>query len=80
MFKNNNATKKGKLNMNIDKTMRISDGSPHNNKKLYVTVNTKPSCKLEFLDHLWLPFIGQPQSDVIVFAMISLYIYKIIVT
>ena len=36
------------------------------NTKLSVTVKTKNACKLEFTDHLWLPFLDQPQSDIVV--------------
>ena len=49
------------------------------NKKLFVTVNPKHPCKLEFSDHLWLPFLDKPQSDVVVFAIICFQIYKMLV-
>ena len=28
-------------------------------KRFFVTVQTKNTCKLEFADHLWLPFFDQ---------------------
>ena len=52
MFKKNNATKKGKLNITRHKATRITDGIYQNNNKLFVNFNTKPPCKLEFSDHL----------------------------
>ena len=75
MCKINDGRKIGKLNMNKQKYMRIPDHICKNNKHLFVTVNTRSACKLEFSDHLWLPFIDQPQSDVVVFAMIYFHIY-----
>ena len=50
------------------------------NKKLFVTNQLKDACKLEFADHLWLPFFDQPQSDILVFAIITFKIYNILVT
>ena len=35
---------------------------------------------MEFTDHLLLPFLDQNQSDVVVFAIISFQIYKILLT
>ena len=35
---------------------------------------------MKFSDHLWLPFVDQPQSDVLAFAIFYLYIFIIIVT
>ena len=37
-------------------------------------------CKLEFADNLWLPFLDRPQSDIVVFAIITFQIYKILLT
>ena len=45
-----------------------------------MTVHAKNSYKSEFSNHLWLPFCDQPQSDIVVFARITLYMYKILVT
>ena len=53
--------------MNIHEYMRIPDDFFQNNFKLFVTLNPKYTCKLEFSDHLWPPFLGQPQSDVVIF-------------
>ena len=50
------------------------------NKKCTVTIQPKNACKLEFLDHLWLPFLDHPHSDIVVFAVITFQIYKIIVS
>ena len=44
-----------------------------------MTVHPKNACKLEFADHLWLPFINQPQSDVVFYARITFHIYNILV-
>ena len=50
------------------------------NKKFYFTVQPKNACQLKFEDHLWLPFLDQPQSDIVFFAMITFHIYNILVT
>ena len=47
-------------------------------KKLFVTINPKKTCKLEFVDHLWLPFLDQSQS--VVFEIIYFHMYIILVT
>ena len=75
MFQINDGRKIRKLNMNKQKSMRITDHICKNNKHLFVTVNPRSACKLEFSDHLWLPFIDQPQSYVVVCAMIYFHIY-----
>ena len=56
--------------MNKYKAMIILYGMLLTNKQIFVTVNPKNTCKFEFADHLWLPFIDQTQSDVVVFAII----------
>ena len=66
--------------MNIHLTMRITDGICDTNKKLFVTVNPKTPCKLEIADKLWLTFINQPQSYVVVFVMIYFQMFKTLVT
>ena len=38
------------------------------------------ACKLESADHLWLPFLDQPQSEIVVSVIITFHIYDIIVT
>ena len=42
--------------------------------------NKKNVCKLEFVDHLWLPFIDQPQSHILDFVVITFQICNIIVS
>ena len=49
------------------------------NKKFFVTEKPKNACKLGFADHLQLPFIDQPQSDIVVFEIIIYHIYNILV-
>ena len=75
MFKENNRRKRKKLNMNKHKDMIIPDHICHNNKMLFVTVNPRNACKMEFGDHLFLPFLDQPQSDVAAFEIIYFDIY-----
>ena len=62
--------------MNKHKSMIIPDVIFQTNQKLFATINPKNACKLEFSDHLWLPFLHQPQSDVVIFLVITSYIYK----
>ena len=50
------------------------------NKKFTVTFHPQNACILEFADHLWLPFLDQPQYDIVVFAIFTFQIYKIIVS
>ena len=47
--------------------MRIPVDIHQTNKKFSLIVQPKHACKLEFVDHLWIPFLDQPQSDVVVF-------------
>ena len=61
MFRANNGTKNNKYNKDIHKPMRILDDIFKTNNKLFVTVYSKNTCKVESADHLWLPFIDQPQ-------------------
>ena len=61
----------------MHKAVIIIDGNFETNKRLFVKTNIKPPFKLEFSNHLWLPFLYQPQSDVIVFEITTLQIYKI---
>ena len=35
---------------------------------------------MEFADHLWLPFVDQPQSDIVIFSIITFHTYNILVT
>ena len=68
LFKNNHGIKISKYNMNIHKDMRIPDGIFQTNKKFFVTVYPKNAYKLEFTDRLWLLFLHQPMSELVVFA------------
>ena len=52
--------------------MGIPDRICQTNKKLFVTVNPKCSCKLEFTDHIWLRYLDQPQWYVLVFEIFFL--------
>ena len=52
--------------------MRITVNIYQTNKNLFVVVQPKNACKLGFSDHLWLPFLDQPQSKIVVFAIITL--------
>ena len=48
LFKNNDARKIIKYNTNIYKAVRIPRGMFQTNKKLFVTVHPKNTCKLDF--------------------------------
>ena len=48
--------------------------------KFHCYSSTKNACKLEFVDHLWLTFLDQPQSDIVVFEIINFHIYNILVS
>ena len=65
-----------KLNKNKHKAVIIPDRIFQTNKKLFVMVNRRYACKLEFDNHLLLTFLYQPQSDVVVFAIIYFRIHK----
>ena len=71
-------TMQQKEEIKYELTQGYHNSRPHfqTNKKLFVTVNPKKSCRLEFSDHLWLPFIDQPHSDVVIFAIIYFQIYQ----
>ena len=79
-LKAENARKIRIYDKGIHKTMWITVVSHQTNKKFSVTGQPENACKLKFADHLWLPFIDQPQSDVVVFEMINFQIYYIVVT
>ena len=57
---------------NIHKAMTIPVDIHEINKRFTVTVQPKNACKLEFFD--------QPQSDIVVFAVIDFQIYNILVS
>ena len=60
--------------------MRIPVEIHERNKKLTVIVQPKNACKLEFLYHFWLPFLDQPQYDIVVCAITIFQIYNILVS
>ena len=70
LFSKNNGIKIRKSNMNKHRNTIILDCICQKNKKLFVIVNPRNACKMGFSDHLWLPFLDQPQSYVVAFAMI----------
>ena len=47
---------------------------------MFGRVNPRKACKIEFADQFWLPFPNQPQSDVVVFAIIYCDIYNLFLT
>ena len=53
---------------NIHKAMSIFVDIHQKNKKFTVIFQPKNACKLGFADNLWLPFLDQPESDIVVFA------------
>ena len=68
LFKNNYEKKRRICDRNIHKDMQIPVGIYQTNDEIFVIVQPKNACILEFADHLWLPFIDQHQSDIVVFA------------
>ena len=77
LVKNNDGRKRSKYYRNTHKAMIFPVSVYQLNKKLYVIVQHKKECKLEFVDHLWLPFLDQPHLDIVVFEIIDLQIYDI---
>ena len=70
MFMKNKEIKISKINMIEHKAIIIPYNVYQTNKKLFVAVNPKFSFRLESADNLCLPFIYQPQSDVVAFTII----------
>ena len=60
-----------KLNMNKHKDMKFSCHICLKKYKLFLMVNPKNLCKLEFTDHLWIQYLDQPQSNVVFFEIIT---------
>ena len=79
MFKNNDERKIRRCDINIHKAMWIPINVYQTNKTFFAAVQPKKSCILEFSDNPWLPFLDQPQSDIVVFVMINFQIYNILV-
>ena len=80
LFNTNDERKRKICDKIIHKAMIIPVDIHQTNKKFSVTVQPKNACKLEFTYHLWLPFIHQPQSNIVVFAIITFHIYHVLVT
>ena len=57
LFKNINRRKRRICDKNIHTDMKIPAEIYQRNEKFFVTVKPKHACKLEFADHLWLPFL-----------------------
>ena len=53
--------------------MRIPDNIYQTNKTFFITFQPENTCKLEFAYCLWLPFLHQFQSEILVFAMITFH-------
>ena len=79
LFNNNAGRKRGKYDRKIHKAMRILVDIYQTNKKLFVTVQPKPVCKLEFSDNLWMTFIDKPQLCMVVLEIITFRVYTILV-
>ena len=60
LFKNNGKRIRRGCDRNIHKAMQIPVGIYQENKKFFVGVQLKDTCKLELADNLWLPFIDKP--------------------
>ena len=80
LFKTKDVRKGRKYDIKIHKSMIIPVDIHEINQKFAVTVQPKNKCKLESVYHLWLPFIDQPQSDIVFFAIINFRIYIILVS
>ena len=50
--------------------MRIPEFICQNNRRMIVLIHTINACKMVFVDRLWLPFIDQTKSDIVVFPII----------
>ena len=68
LFKNNKEIKTRIFDRNIHKAIQIPVNIYQTNKIFFATVQPKKPFKLEYAGHLWLPFLDNPQSDIVVFA------------
>ena len=68
------------MHINEHKAMIITDCMCQTNEKLFAAFNPKDTSKLEFADYLWLPFLDQPQSDVVLLSSSIFDLYKSHVT
>ena len=66
LFNTKNERKIRRCDKSIHKAMIVTVDVHQTNKKFSIIVQPKFSCKLEFADHLWLPFLDQPQSYIVV--------------
>ena len=80
LFKTRDVRKIRRRDRKIHKAMIITVDIHEINKNFTVIVHPQNSCRLEFADHLWIPFLDQPQYDIVVFAIFTFQIYKIIVS
>ena len=80
LFKNKGKIKRRRHDINIHKAMQIPVNIYQSNKLFFGLVQPKNACKLEFADHLWLPYLDKTQYDIIDFAIITYQIYNILVT
>ena len=80
LLKANDERKISKCDKSIHKAMITRFDIHQTNKNFSVTVKPINACKLEFADHLWLTFLDQLHSDILVFAIIKFQIYNITVT
>ena len=80
MFKN--LIKKNTLKKNIESVYTKSSENSWQilqNRKILLTANPQNAYKGAFPNHMWLKIITLPQSDEVVFAMVSFDVYKYIV-
>ena len=70
LFNTDDERKRRRCDRSIHRNMGINAYINQTNKNFSVTVQPKNACKYEFADHLWLPFLDQQQSDIVVFAII----------
>ena len=79
LFKDNYGRKRRKYDRNIYNVMKIPVNVFQTNKSCFFAVQPKNACNLVFTYHLCLPFIDPPQSEILVFAIITFQINKILV-
>ena len=80
LFKSDDEINTRRCDKSIHKATRITVDIHQTNKNLYVTVQPKNACKLEFADHLLLQFLDPPRSEIVVFPITNYHIYNIILT
>ena len=71
LFKTKDVIKISRCDRKIHKSMRILIDIHERNRKFSVTIQPRNTCKLKFVDHLWLQFLDQPQYGIVVFAIIT---------